>query len=119
VFVKASVELQSQTLYPDAPLTQTDMNIQAGKDLKKAKEELKELNAKLGSLIGRERAGEYQLVHQAWENFRDLTAEFQANEYKGGTIWPTIFGTAGREETTLRINQVKKYIDLIESEGDK
>lgn len=117
-FVKAIVELQNHTLYPDAPLTQTDMNIQAGKDMNKAKEELKELNTNIESLIGSERAGEYRLVHQAWEHFRDLAAEFQANEYKGGTIWPTIFGIAGREETILRIDQVKKYIDLIKNEGD-
>lgn len=118
IFLKAIVELQNQKLYPTAPLTQTDMNIQAGKDMNKAKDELQKLNMKIELLIGSERAVEYQFVHQAWERFRDLAVEFQANKYKGGTIWPTIFGVLVREETILRINQVKKYIDSIENEGN-
>lgn len=119
MFIKAVVEFQNLALYPNAPLTQSEMNIQAEQDLNTTKKELQELNIRLESLIGSERAAEYRLVHEAWEHFRDLAAEFQANEYKGGSIWPTIFGVAGREETNMRIEQIKKYIDRIERESDK
>ena len=118
LFINASIELHTQTLFPNAPLCQRDMNIQAAKDLHKAEEELEGANTELTTLLNKKRGAEYLRVHKAWIRYRNLLSEFQANEYKGGTIWPTIYGMTAQEETQRRFAEVKKVLEEKRNFGD-
>ena len=110
VFIKAADEYHYQTLFPNAPLSQRDMNQQAAEDFSNAKKSLEKLNAKIAAILPSDRNEEYLETHKLWEKFRDKDAEFHANEYQGGSIWPTIYGSTAATSTEQRVKVVEKYL---------
>lgn len=119
LFLKASDELLSETLHPNAPLTQADMNIESAKEYKKEMETLQKINAKICAKLDETRQKEFLLVHEAWERFMNLGADFEANEYKGGTIWPTIRNTSAASITSKRIEEVSALLEHLTYKDDQ
>jgi len=116
-FIKAADEYHYQMLFPNAPLSQRDMNIQASSDFSLAKNNLEKLNIKISEILPSDRYEEYLETHKLWESFRDKDAEFHANEYKGGSIWPTIYGSTAASMTEQRGKEVEKYLAILEEFG--
>lgn len=117
VFIKAADEYHYQKLFPNAPLSQSDMNQQAASDFSNAKKKLETLNAKIAEILPRDRNEEYLETHKLWQIFRDKDAEFHANEYKGGSIWPTIYGSTAAASTEQRVKVIEKYLAILEEFG--
>lgn len=111
LFLKAADELINEILHPDAPLTQAEMDITAGKTLKQAKEELDSLNEEICNRLQGDRVHEFMEVDSAWQAYMKLQAEFEANAFKGGNIWPTIYAGTATTITLSRINEAKKILD--------
>jgi hypothetical protein len=63
-FINASIEFHNNTLYPNAPLTQADMNILAATELNSAKNQLNEISLKFEDLLNKERVAEYRQLNQ-------------------------------------------------------
>ena len=116
-FIKAADELHHQTLYPNAPLSQFEMNKQAFESLGRATRHLEGLNKTVESFLPKDRFEEYVAAHKNWEKFRDSYAEFHANEYKGGSLWKTIYGETAAEITQKRIMEIEGYIEILKEFG--
>lgn len=113
-FLNTSSDYVNEFIYPDAPLTQTDMNIHSGEELEKLLSEIDKLNLEYKNTLDETRQQEFEEVEKAWKNFMETQARFEMNEYKGGTIMSTIFnGTASSlaHERKQYMESMIKYAD--------
>lgn len=113
LFLKASEELISETIYPNAPLTQTEMNIASAGEYKKEKEHLYLLFSQVESLLSDKQIPKFKEANKAWEAFFEASVEVEGLQYEGGSIRPTIENSAAARLTRERSAQVSKLIDLL------
>ena len=115
-FLKASDELIAETLFPGAPLTQTDMNIAAGESLQYQTQIMETAIAKLRSdfEISDEQNHLFEESQRAWEAYSDIWGNFTAggSRAEGGTIWPLIYAKAREETVKKRIEEIAEYEPL-------
>ena len=130
-FLKASGELIQQTIYPGLPLTQTDINIAAGKELNLLLEESDALVRELKDTLEESdalyrnpelnleehRAEEFGLVVSAWKAYMENWANFEANGYKGGSMWSMVYSYSAANIVRDWIAQIKRYLKQYRSEG--
>jgi uncharacterized protein YecT (DUF1311 family) len=109
-FLKASVELISETVHPGAPLTQTDMNRVSYEEFQAEQQRLREINNALLEKLDANRKKQYEIVNKAWEEFLRLSVEFSGMEFPGGSIRPTIENSEAAEMTRRRIEEVKALV---------
>jgi hypothetical protein len=110
VFLRAADEFISETLHPGAPLTQTDMNIAAGKSLGEARERLAEEVARLRSRLDAAELTAFDESQAKWQLYCDAWAGFVAGERaNSGTIWPLIHAGAAEATVQQRIEEVSGW----------
>jgi len=110
MFLKAADELIGETLNTNAPLTQADMNIEAGAQLDAALQEVEALSNNIKNRLNPERIEQFAKAHTAWRTYMETWAQFEADSYKGGTIWPTIYCGSAAAIAESRIDQLKEYL---------
>jgi uncharacterized protein YecT (DUF1311 family) len=109
-FLRATDELISETLHPGAPLTQTDMNIAAGKSLVEKEQMLGEAIAALKARLDAAETAAFEEAQQRWEHYRDAWASFVADALAaGGSIWPMIRSKTEKATVERRIEEVKQF----------
>ncbi len=110
-FLRATDELMSQTLFPNAPLTQTDMNIAAGKSLEEATERLEESLEVLRTRYAEEQVEHLNRTQRLWEEYRDSWSRLVAGEReRGGSMWPMTYAGTARVLTNKRKDDVDSVI---------
>jgi hypothetical protein len=117
IFLKATDELISETLHPNAPLTQTEMNIEAGAQLDAALHEVDALSDNIKNRLNPERVEQFAKAYAAWRTYMEIWAQFEADFHKGGTIWPTIYCGSAAAIAQSRIDQLKEYLHSYELAG--
>lgn len=118
-FLRASDEFISETLYPGAPLTQTDMNIAAGEALGAKRAELEETAKKLMARLDEAELKAFNESQGKWHQYCDAWADFVAGDRAGGgTIWPLIYAGAAQATVDMRIQEVRSFRRLSDSSGD-
>ncbi len=110
LFLKASKEFVNNILYPNAPLTQKDMNISAFKEFKRETELLISLNNEAINLLSDKQVEKFKSATVAWETFLKNSADIEGLTYEGGSIAPMVRAMAAAELTRDRIKQVEKLI---------
>jgi uncharacterized protein YecT (DUF1311 family) len=114
LFLKASEEFISETLYPNVPLTQTDMNISSLEAYKKERVHLDSLISKFEMLLNDKQIPKFKAANAAWELFFKNSVDIEALEYEEGSIRPTIVNSAAARLTKDRSEQVSKLINLFQ-----
>ena len=114
-FLKASDELISQTLFPDAPLTQTDMNIASHEDYKKEREGLDLLIETIDAALSGERRERFAAANEAWESFLGASVEVEGLAYEGGSMRPTIAALAATQLVSDRKTQLERLLAFVEA----
>ena len=109
-FLRAADEFISETIHPGAPLTQTDMNIAAGKSLDERRGQLAGAVAELRSRLDAEELTAFDKSQEKWQTYCDAWADFVAGERaSGGTIWPLIHAGAAEALVKQRLEEVSGY----------
>ena len=108
LFLKASDELVSETLFPNAPLTQTDMNIASYEDYRKEEKDLALLLKKVTEVLSSKQKEKFYEANEAWRKFVEASVEVEGLVYEGGSIRPTIENGAAAQFTRERKEQVEK-----------
>jgi hypothetical protein len=93
-FLEASAWVISETLHPNAPLTQADMTDAAWRDADAVDASIGE---QIQSLLSDADPDDAVLLSQAvelWRQFRHAFAEFEGNVAKGGSLAPQLRGMA-------------------------
>lgn len=110
VFLRAAVEFISNTLHPGAPLTQSDMNIAAGKSLKERRQQLAEVVEALRSRLGKAELVAFDESQAKWQLYCDSWADFIAGgRAGGGTIWPVIYASAAEAVVERRLDEIRGF----------
>ncbi|MGX5858278.1 hypothetical protein ACWKW6_31770 [Dyadobacter jiangsuensis] len=95
-FLHATNELVSETLYPNAPLTQTDMNIAAGSDLEESRLKMRSFIIQLlrdlkARGAGRDRLRSLVKAFRYSEHFVREMANFERLLVEGGTMQSQVY----------------------------
>ena len=109
-FLRATDELISETIHPGAPLTQTDMNIAAGKSLNEKRDILTEAVAATRNRLDTVELVAFDESQTKWEAYCEAWVGFVAGERaNSGTIWPLIYAGEAEAVVTRRIDEVKSW----------
>jgi hypothetical protein len=109
-FLQAADELISETLHPGAPLTQTDMNIAAGKSLDESQEQLAAAIEELRLRLGVDERAAFDECQMKWQLYCDGWADFTAGQHEGGTIWPVIYAGAAKAVVDRRLDEIRGFM---------
>ena len=90
--------------------TQAEMNICAGKEYQAADAMLNQVYKQLVSMLDDEEKAQLRDVENAWLKYRDSNCDFVADQYKGGSIRPTIHGLCLADMTRNRTTELKNQI---------
>lgn len=106
-----------ELIYPGAPETQTDMNVQSHGEFEKVDQEL----TNLISLIKKTSNEEYSLglneilfdnSIKEWNSYRDSKAKLDASIAEGGTLYPLLFASSLKQTTLEKIDSLKKRYEV-------
>ena len=90
--------------------TQAEMNDCAGKEYKAADAVLNQVYRQLVAMLDDEEKSQLKEAQTAWLKYRDLNCDFVADQYKGGTIRPTIHGLCLADVTKNRTTELRNQI---------
>lgn len=106
-FLRAANEFITETIYPNAPLTQTDMNIEAGKSLDEKHKHLADVVTKIRSRLDGGELTAFDESQDKWQSYCESWANFVAGKRAdGGTIWPLIYAGTAEGVVTRRIAEI-------------
>jgi uncharacterized protein YecT (DUF1311 family) len=113
--LNATDEYVANLIHPGHALTQYDMNVEAAQEAAKAASEMDEVISAISKFLSAERKLEFDQAHKAWETYRSGMANFEANEFAGGTIRPTIFQGALARLTRARTEGLRSVLRQMET----
>jgi uncharacterized protein YecT (DUF1311 family) len=113
-FLEAARWYITELLDPGAPLQQQPMNARAAQKAHDVNGEMETLYATLRALVREDRQIDLDISQAAWRSFRRAMAEFEGNEYRGGSLMPLIAATAHKKLTTERIAFLRQEIKIRE-----
>ena len=117
VFLKASDELISQTLFPDAPLTQADINVASHEDYERERKDLDLLVETISEALSGEQKRRFAAANAAWDKFLVSSAEVEGLAYDGGTMQPTVYALAATRFVRDRKIQLENLLAFAEAHG--
>lgn len=99
--------------YPDAPLSQAEMNTYTADQMTKMDRELREVIADFSANLDDANAAILAEAQTAWEVVRDRTARLMADmEAEGGSMWPMVYNRFAERITRHRLDEVFALIEL-------
>jgi len=117
LFLKASDELISGALYPNAPLTQSDITAASAEEYRTEKQRLDELVAKAtGGYLTAKQAERFREAIKAWQTFCEGIAEVEGLAYEGGSIRPSIEYAAATRLTKERADDIANLLKTLAKE---
>ena len=90
--------------------TQSEMNVAANANYKKADAQLNKVYKQLMSILDKKEKPLLIQAEKDWMKFRDSHCKFEASQYEGGSIQPLIYWTCVEELTKKRIAEIKASI---------
>ncbi len=104
-------------VYPNAPETQTEMNIQAFTEFEKFENDLSELI--LTIIEAKNRKSNFELnveffdkTMEQWRLYRKAKAEFDASIAEGGTLYSFLYSTSSTATTKEKIESLKNEFEI-------
>lgn len=117
-FLRAAYELLSNTLHPNAPLTQSEMNIAAGASLNEARDSLGQAVVELRRRLCQEDLEAFDASQAAWEKHCTAWADFDAMQVRGGSMWPAFRASSEESVVRGRIKELSNYKRMDEPDGE-
>jgi uncharacterized protein YecT (DUF1311 family) len=90
--------------------TQAEMNLCAGKEYKTADATLNRVYQQLVAMLEPEEKAQLKEAQTAWIKYRDANCDFVADQYKGGSIRPMIYGLCLADVTGNRTAELRAQI---------
>jgi hypothetical protein len=106
-FVSATDEMLLTTLYGRYPITQRDMNAQAGSRAETARAELSDLVQRVAKSDGTETVFS---VQKLWEAFKEAEANRQSEDWEGGSGRPLIYYSVEDRIIRRRVGELEEWL---------
>ena len=110
LFLRASNCLIGDTLFPNAPLTQAEMNKSSADDYAREKAILENLVLEAKQVLSEKQRTHLEIANTAWQKFLDASVEIEGLEYEDGSIRPTIENVAAQRFTKERQKHLRDLI---------
>ena len=117
VFLRASDELIAQTLFPDAPLTQADMNQASYADYEREKVGMDALIQSISVVLSSKQNAQFVVANKAWQKLFKASVDIEALAYEGGSIMPTIANLASVQLVRDRKVQLERLLDFLQEDA--
>lgn len=114
-FLKASEEVMSNTIEPNFPRTQADMNQKSIEDLEKISEEFANLNQEIIKLLDTNQLDEFNKTNAEWLKFAESWADFESGYFEGGSIRFCIRNSTFAMLYQERFSSLEQYKSLLEN----
>lgn len=92
------------------PQSQSEMNQCAAQEYKAADAVLNQVYQRLVAKLDENERAQLKEVEAAWLKYRDANCEFVADQFKGGTMRPMIYGYCLADVTRKRTIELKNQI---------
>ncbi len=79
-----------------------------------ADRELNQVYEQLRHKLNKTRQAKLKKAQRAWIAFRDTTAEFEASEAEGGSMYPLVYQVTQAEMTEKRVGELKQILKRME-----
>lgn len=112
-FLEASKEHIWQTMFPNEPLTQTDMNIDITEKCNAERQKLDVLIQRVLERLTEKQTTEFLKANKAWEEFLFASAEVEGLQYEGGSIRPFIEGKAILGILKERVQNLESFVETV------
>ena len=110
-FLTAANEVVSETLHPNAPLTQAAMNQSSYAECQAVRDEMTGLVELVSMGLTGDTQKQWRELQASWEAFANLAVKFEGSKYEGGSIQPLIHNTTATSLVRARIEQLKRQLD--------
>lgn len=107
-----SIHLQADNFNCRNASSQLEINQCSDQEFKEKDKELTKLYKYYYMKLDNPRKSQLQNSQHAWKIFRDLSCQYEANYYEGGSLAPMIYSNCLKDKTKARINDLKNYIAL-------
>ena len=98
-------------------LTQTEMNITAGKAYDRADKTMTAAYKKLMTVLTAKQKKQLKAAQVAWIKFRDAETVMLSGQVEGGSIYPLVFNTNLKEITERRTKELKDAYSVFTDKG--
>lgn len=112
VFTELVDEIVYVHLYPNSPLTQSDMNISAVESFKEVDQELNRIIELIKIHFEDTESPQNFGYLEKWKEYRNCRALEAASQYEGGTMYPLIYSTEMKNVTLQMIRELKQNYKL-------
>lgn len=118
-FLEQSNSLIDEILYPNAPVTQTEMNIESGKMFEDKERELEGLILEIKSRNFEDEPmldfdhNLFDKCFKKWKEYRELHAEYKASCVAGGTMYPLVYAQDLSFITGQKIESLKNEFESV------
>ncbi|OAT39229.1 lysozyme inhibitor LprI family protein [Proteus myxofaciens] len=107
-----SIHLQADNFNCRNASSQLEINQCSDQEFKEKDKELTKLYRYYYIKLDSSRKSQLQKSQHAWKIFRDLSCQYEANYYEGGSLASMIYSNCLKDKTKARINDLKNYIAL-------
>lgn len=118
-FLEALSDFIHDVMYPNEPLTQTDMNMSACDDLTKTLDSIDAIDSEIVQQISArwvERLEYYNKAKDAWKNYMETDSEFEASSVIGGSMWTLIKASSANRIALEREKDLKLLLKQLEED---
>ncbi len=117
VFLDQTNDFIWDLIYPNAPETQTEMNIQASNEFEKIENDLSDLISTIKEV--KKENSDFDLnvelfdkTMEQWKVYRELKAELDASVVEGGTMYPLLYASSMTTTTKEKIESLKNEFEI-------
>ncbi|AYY80602.1 DUF1311 domain-containing protein [Proteus vulgaris] len=107
-----SIHLQADNIDCRNAATQTEINQCVYRDFQQKDEELNRIYQQYYTKLDGTRKEQLKQAQLVWVNFRDLSCQYEADYYQGGSLAPMVYSSCLKDKTKERISDLKNYIAL-------
>jgi uncharacterized protein YecT (DUF1311 family) len=94
-------------------MTQSEMNIVGGQAYERAKRKLERIILEIKEFYSPEESARFDETNEAWRIYQRKHADFQASQYRGGSIQPLMYASTLEAVTIARIVELEKELKFM------
>ncbi|MCI1779245.1 MAG: lysozyme inhibitor LprI family protein [Bacteroidales bacterium] len=117
VFINQTNDFIWDLIYPNAPETQTEMNIQASNEFERFENDLSDLISSIKE--AKKENSDFDLnvelfdkTMEQWKIYRKYKAELDASVVEGGTMYPLLYASSMTTTTKEKIESLKSEFEI-------
>lgn len=112
LFLEATSCLIRHLVAPNAPQTQSAMNQLAFDEFNQAEAEMNKIYEEVINGLSVRHKSKLEDAQTHWVKVREKQVDLLANQFEGGSIFPLIYYSEMKSLTNLRIDELKKIIEI-------